>query len=60
MPTLSFYLSINHAEDGAPAMATLFDADDVHESVPIAEGEGETADVAVADLLSKITFDTKD
>lgn len=53
--TDGFYLRIDHAPDGV--LATLFDIDDASESMPIAEATAPTADAAVAELISTITFD---
>lgn len=41
-------------------IASLFDADDMPNSMPIAEGKGETNDEAVADLILSVTFNTED
>jgi hypothetical protein len=56
--TLGFYLRLDFAPDGV--LARLFDIDDVSESDPLAEATGPTADAAVAELVSTITFDTTD
>lgn len=54
---MSYHLSIMTSDTGEGyAIASLFDADDVHDSMPIAEGEGATPDEAVAALFSKVTF----
>lgn len=56
--TLGFYLRIDFAPDGV--LASLFDIDDMNESNPLAEATGPTADAAVTELVSTITFDTTD
>ena len=56
--TLGFYLRIDIAPDGT--IATLFDVDDVAESMPIAEATADTADQAVAELINTVTFNVTD
>lgn len=51
---LGFYLRIDISPDGA--MASLFDIDDVRESMPIAEATAADADSAVAELVKTVTF----
>jgi hypothetical protein len=50
-----YYLRIDMNPDGA--MASLFDMDDTREEMPIAEATAATADAAVAELISTVTFD---
>jgi hypothetical protein len=51
---LGFYLRIDTSPGGAQAW--LYDIDDVSESDPLAEATAATADEAVAELISTITF----
>lgn len=51
---LGFYLRIDINPDGA--LAALYDMDDVREELPLAEATGDTADAAVAELITTITF----
>lgn len=55
---LGFYLRVDIAPDGA--IVSLFDIDDTNEDMPLAEATALTADLAVAELIGKVTFDVKD
>lgn len=55
--SLGFRLEIMITPTGAEA--ELFDADDYY-SPPIAQATGATADLAVAELISTVTFDVTD
>lgn len=55
---LGFYLRIDISPE--KVQATLYDIDDVSESSPIASATAGTADVAVSELVSNVTFGFQD